>query len=518
MAKRTKRFKFLICLLKPACKGIATIGKSPLVKRFSLYYSVNNKNKTNLEGIMKKLLTLTLALALMLTFVACGAQPAEQTSSSEAQTSQTGETLPQTQPQNIVLWHSMESEAGVALTKAVDDFNAGIGAEMQITVEAVFQGAYSDSATKMRTILQNDQADQLPDLMQIDATGIVSYMGTEYAFTVDDAMAMDTEYTTDDILSAPLAAWNYGGVQFGLPFSASTTILYYNKTMLDEAGVENAPTTFEEIIAAAENLPETNAAGQAVTAYAQVPNTPTMANWIGQLPGSEYDASYVVDNRNGRDASATKLVADEEGTLLTFLTQWKKMYDEGALMNSSEGLSELFLTQQIAFFTGSTASTVSLLEQIGGNFELGAAYLPRINDDANFGATVSGSGMFMFNKGDDAKAMAAFELLKYLTSASVQADFAAATGYTPVHTGAVDEAVYQDLTAQYPQMLIGIEQLGETSPDMMGVIVGPSYEFYMEISAQVSNMLTSGATPEDTVSVMTDSLNNLLEQYNEANA
>ncbi len=465
---------------------------------------------------MKKLLALILALLLVFTFVACSSQPAEQPQESEA-TSQTGEDTAAAEPQNIVLWHSMESEAGVALEKAVDDFNAGIGAEMQITVEAVFQGKYADSATKMRTILQNDQADQLPDLMQIDATGIVSYMGTEYAFTVDDAMALDSTFSTDDILAAPLAAWNYGGVQFGLPFSASTTVLYYNKTMLDEAGISAAPTTFEEIIEAAASLPQTNAAGQTITAYAQVPNTPTIANWIGQMPGAEYDSSYVVDNRNGRDANATKLVADEEGTLLTFLTEWKKMYDEGALLNSSEGLSELFLTQQIAFFTGSTASTVSLLEQIGGNFELGSAYLPRINDDSNYGATVSGSGMFMFNKGDDAKAMAAFELLKYLTSASVQADFAAATGYTPVHSGAVEESVYQDLTAQYPQMLIGIEQLGETSPDMMGVIVGPSYDFYMEISAQVSNMLSSGATPEDTVSVMAESLNNMLDQYNEAN-
>ncbi len=467
---------------------------------------------------MKKLLALFLSLVLMFTFVACSTQPVEETVESQDTTSQAGEEAAQTEPQNIVLWHSMESEAGAALTKAVDDFNAGIGAEKQITVEAVFQGTYSDSATKMRTILQNDQADQLPDLMQIDATGLVSYMSSDYAFTVDDAMAIDTEYSTDDILASPLAAWNYGGVQLGLPFSASTTILYYNKTMLDEAGITQAPTTFAEIIEAAEKLPATNAAGQEVTAYAQVPNTPTMANWIGQMPSAEYDASYVVDNRNGRDADATKLVADEEGTLLTFLTEWKNMYDSGALLNSSESLSELFLTQQIAFFTGSTASTVSLLEQIGGNFELGSAYLPRVNEDSNFGATVSGSGMFMFNKGDEAKSMAAFELLKYLTSASVQADFAAATGYTPVHSGAVDEQVYKDLTAQFPQMLVGIEQLSETSPDMMGVIVGPSYDFYMEISAQVASMLSNNATPEDTVAVMSESLNDMLEQYNAANS
>ncbi len=465
---------------------------------------------------MKRLLAIILILAMALTVVACGSSGETETSQAQS-TAQTGDETMEMTPQDIVLWHSMDGVAGETLEAAVDEFNATIGSEKQITVEAIFQGAYADSSTKLRTILQNDQVDQLPDLIQIDATGIVDYMNSEYAFTVEDAMVNDAEFNLDDIIAAPLKAWNYNDVQWGLPFSASTTIMYYNKTMLDEAGVTTAPTTFAEITAAAENLPATNEAGQAIVAYAQIPNTPTLANWIGQIPSSEYDASYVVDSRNGREASATKLVCDEEGTLLTFLTEWKAMYDAGALQNNSSSLSEMFLTEQLALYTGSTSTIVSLLEQIDGRFELGAAYLPRINDDSNYGATVSGSGMFVFNKNDDAKAMASWELLKYLVSPTVQANFATATGYTPVNKLSLEEQAYVDYTTEYPQMLIGLEQMNETSTDMMGVTVGPSRDFYLEIQTLVSNMLTNGDTPEKGVEDMSASLNDMLDQYARAN-
>lgn len=417
------------------------------------------------------------------------------------------------EPKNIILWHSMQDAAGEAFERYVQEFNEGIGAQLQITVESVFQGQYADATTKLRTILQNDQVDQLPDIMQIDATGMTDYMGTEHAFSVDDALALDKEYDISQIAQAPLQAWNYNSRQLGLPFSASTTVMYYNKTMLDSVGVTKAPTTFAEIVELAKLLPENNANGQKLTAYAQLPNTPSLANWIGQIPSEEYQASYVVNHRNGREGSATELVCDKEGTLLTFLESWKNMYDQGAVLNSGDALSELFLTEQIALFTTSSSNTTSLLEQIDGRYELGCAYFPRINEEANFGATISGSGLFMFNRGNDDQAMAAWELMKYLTSAQVQADYSIATGYVPVNKGSYEEESFTSYTAQYPQMLVSTEQIDLTSPDMMGVTVGPSRDFYLEIQQRVSDMLTANTAPDQVVTEMADSLNGMLEQY-----
>jgi sn-glycerol 3-phosphate transport system substrate-binding protein len=228
-------------------------------------------------------------------------------------------------------------------------------------------------------------------------------------------------------------------------------------------------------------------------------------------------ASYVIDKRNGRDGDATRLVCDTEGTLLTFLQGWKAMYDAGALLDVSDGLTNLFLTQQIVFMTSSTSAMTGLINQIGGRFELGCAYYPRINSSANYGATVSGSALFMFNKGDKAKTDAAWEFVKFMCSADIQARFAAATGYTPVNLGSANERAYTDYITRYPQALVGTRQLAETSADMMGIIVGPSRNFYMEIANQVSIMLNERKTPEETVRSMAQALNRLLDDYLEAN-
>ncbi|MDR2731263.1 MAG: extracellular solute-binding protein, partial [Treponema sp.] len=294
--------------------------------------------------------------------------------------------------------------------------------------------------------------------------------------------------------------------------------MYYNKSLLDAAGISSPPVSFEEIIDVSHKLPSANVNGQKLTAFAQIPNSPLLANWIGQIPGQGRGASYVVNNRNGRDGDAARLVCDTEGTLLTFLKAWKAMYDAGALLNVSDGINNLFLTQQICFMTASTSQLAALLNQISGRFELGCAYYPKVNSAVKYGAAVSGSAIFMFNKGNRAKTAAAWEFVKFMCSADIQARFASATGYMPVNVNSFSEKIYTDYTAIYPQAEVGARQLAETSPDMMGIIVGPSRNFYMEIMNQVSVMLTENRKPEDTVASMTASLNLLLDDYIAANA
>jgi sn-glycerol 3-phosphate transport system substrate-binding protein len=422
------------------------------------------------------------------------------------------------QPVEINFWHSMADDAGLAFETFVREFNQGPGAEKGIAVQTVFQGQYADATAKLRPLLQARRTEALPDVMQVDSTGVADYLNSEYAYTVDDALKTDSAYDISQIVNVLLKAWNYQGRQLGLPVSASTTVMYYNKTMLDAAGITAPPSDFGEIIEAAGKLPPLNSNGQKLTAFAQIPNSPLLANWIGQLPSLDSDSSYLVNRRNGRDGIADKLVCDTEGTLLAFLEAWKAMYEAGALLNVSDGLNNLFLTQQICFFTASSSNLWGLLSQIGGRFELGCAYFPRINEDAKFGAAVSGSALFIFDKKNKAKTEAAWEFVKYMASAPVQARFASATGYMPVNVASPGETIYSNYVSVNPQALAGVNQLAETSPDMLSVNVGPARDFYYEIMNRISAMLTEKKNPEDTVKPMAAALNRLLEDYAEANA
>ena len=439
--------------------------------------------------MLKRMLPLLLVAAMALTPGAYAQEPA--------------------QPVSLLFWHSMSDEAGVLVDKFVTQFNATIGKDRQISVKAVFQGQYSDATTKLNSILTAEDYAQLPDVMNLDATGKVAYFNSGRAWTLDDALAADPGYDISQILPITLSNWEFSGVRLGMPFAASTTIMFYNKTMLDEAGAM-APETFQDIISLSEKLPEKSAGGLDVLAYSVVPNTPTLANWLGQL------GSYVVNNKNGSEAMATGLECLENGALETFLTEWKAMYDAGALTNAA-GTTDQFVAGQLAVLTTSSSNVTSLLEKIGGAFELGAGFYPRVNAQASDGATVSGSCVVMFDKQDEARKAAAWELVKYLASPEVQAEFAAATGYVPVNTAAQEMAEYKALVAGTPQYAVAGEQLAITPADMKSVTVGPAKDFYYAVQDNIAMMLDEGLSVAETVEMMADDLQGLLYQYEQAN-
>lgn len=437
--------------------------------------------------MLKKSLVLLLAVALMLALL-----PAAMA-----------------EPVSITFWHSMSDDAGVLTEQFVKDFNDTLGKEKGIKVEAVYQGKYSDATTKLNSLLSAKNVADLPDVMNLDATGKVTYFNSGHAYFVGDALKDHPEDSVIDIPGVMLKNWEFAGAQLGLPYAASTTIMFYNKTLLDQAGVA-APETFADIAALKGKLPEKTEDGNELTIYAALPNTPTLANWLGQL------GSFVVDNNNGAEGIATKLVCVENGALATFLTAWKDMFEAGALKNA-EGSSDVFVAGQQVLYTTSSSNIASLLNKIGDKFELGVAFYPKPTAEASFGATVSGSSVVMMDKGDEQKKAAAWELVKYLTSKEVQAQFAAGTGYTPVNQKSPETAAYQELLAKYPHYQVPFSQLQQTPVDMRSVTVGPSKDFYYAIQGSVAAMLDENWTVEETVTEMAQELNGLLDQYNKAN-
>lgn len=462
---------------------------------------------------MKKTLSFVLAALLILSLAACGGKaPAETTqpvattlAPEEAQ--QPTETMLGTQDVTITFWHSASDEAGVLMDKYVREFNETN--EYGITVKAVYQGQYSDATTLLRTVISAENYGELPDIMQMDATGKITYFGSGKAYTVDDVLKdYPGDGFLDHYLTGALGNWQFAGHQLGLPFATSTTVTYCNMDLLKQAGWDKAPDTFDDVIALYQDM---CAAGMTEKVLQAVPNTPTLANWLGQL------GSYVVDQSNGADGTATELACLDNGALVTFLTAWKEMYDSGAILNENSS-TDKFVAGEVVLMTTSSANVTNVLNKVGGNFEVGVSSYLRVNDTASYGATVSGSCLVLFDSEDALRKEAAWQFMQYLTSAEVQADFAAGTGYIPAHVDAMNTASYQAVTAEYPQYTVAFLQLSNTPAAMRSVTVGPSTDFYYGIIQAVSDMLEYNQTPEETAQIMADELTLLLEDYARNNA
>jgi len=464
---------------------------------------------------MKKLIAMLLALVMVLSLAACGgSEPApaatEAPAAAPAATEAPAEPVKSelgTKPVEIVFWHCASDDAGPLMEKYINEFNANN--EYQITVKPVYQGQYSDATKLLSTMISGENFSELPDVMQLDATGKVTYFTSGKAFTVDAAKAAFPETTAEDkYLTGAMGNWQFSGAQLGLPFATSTTVTYANMDLLKQAGWDKAPDTFADVIKLAEDM---KAAGMTQIAYKALPNTPTLANWIGQL------GSYVVDQSNGADGTATKLEMVESGALETFLTEWKAMYDAGMPVDEG-GKSDEFIAGDVVLYTSSSSSIGSVMAKVNGAFEVGVGTYLRVNEDASYGATVSGSCIVMFDSEDALKKEAAWVFTQYLASADVQADFAAGTGYTPAHEDALESAVYKDLLAKEPAYSVAFDQLNKTPANMRSVTVGPSTDFYYAIQNNISDMLKNGQTVEETVDYMDEELNGLLYQYLQQNS
>ncbi len=432
---------------------------------------------------MKKMLSLLLVLAMMFSVSGCGAEEVT----------------------TLTFWHCMSENAGVLLNEQIRLFNETVGKENHVQVEAVYQGVYADATSKMNNMLQSaNPAALLPDVMQMDATGKMNYLSSGYAYTVDGAMKEDEAFSTAHLLPASLNNWQLNGVQLGFPFATSTTVMYYNKTLLNEKNAA-VPQTLQQIAALAPAFE-----GEAVSLYTDLPNTPSLANWVGQL------GSLLVDHENGNTGNATALACVENGALLTFLKAWKELYASGALENAAGSL-ERFAAGQIVFICASSSKAAGLRAAIGDSFEMGIAQFPRVNEEAMKGSTASGSCLVMFDKGDENKKAAARLFLQHMTSAPVQAIIGAGTGYIPANAASARNEAYQALLQEYPDYGVSLTQLMETPASMRSVTVGPAKDFYYAIQNHISDMLTYDLPAEETLFLLEDELNGLLYQYNLAN-
>ena len=411
--------------------------------------------------------------------------------------------------QELVFWHSMTAGNGILLEGLVREFNETVGAELGISVEAIFQGSYADSSAQLRAFLHTDNISALPDISQIDATGMIDIKDSKYLARAGIFAELDPDFNLADINMHMRGNITYMGNLLGMPFASSTAILFYNRDMLHMAGINEPPSTLADM---AGILPLVSVPGE-VYGFALSPATPTVQNWIGQQNG----VSFVVDNQNGRGGYPTRVVFDDDGTMYVFLREWKNMYNTGGLRHIEVNTLEEFVAGRVAMMVGSSSNIYAVLSAIDGRFDMGAAFFPRVNDQAVYGSTLGGSSLFMFNKGCLHRMWASWEVMKWLASPDVQARWSMGTGYLAANYLTLEDARFTGFLDENPQFAVAMRQLNISNPNLQGIWVPSSFQFFMELRNGIIGMIENDQQPQDTVSNLAEALNAILDDFHEMN-
>ncbi len=419
-----------------------------------------------------------------------------------------GEELQSEQIRTITWWHYSSGLAGKAAESMVTEFNNTVGKEQNIRVDAVYQGKASDVLTKLKAIFQSGTNNGLPDLVQLDGSGVLDIRDNENLISMEKLAKADS-FDLSSILDSARLSVTYKDEMIAMPFNSSTIMLYYNKSAFDEVGIAKPPRTLDELALAATKLKKTDDKGKVVRyGFANVPTTYELIVWLGHQNG----VSYITDKENGHTGIPTKVLFHENGTMVNFLSKWKALYATGSLENLTSDVNGAFASGRVAMMVASTSNLSTVIQMVGDRFELGVAPFPMVDEQATGGVNVGGGALYALDNGSGNQNQT-WQFVKFATSKEQQLAWHIATGYFPVNEGTYSMKAFQSHLDANPLYGVAIRQLKGSNPKLQGVWIPSAYQIYYAFQTGILKMLVEDKSPEETSKSLEKELNSYLEDY-----
>ncbi|MBI2755490.1 MAG: ABC transporter substrate-binding protein [Chloroflexi bacterium] len=407
----------------------------------------------------------------------------------------------------IQFWHAMSGVNGDAVNKMVDGFNKS---QSKIQVEPIFQGTYDDALAKLKTALPSGGA---PALMQVYDIGQRFMIDSGEIVAVQDYIDRD-KYDVSDLEPAVLNYYKVQDKLYSMPFNASSAILYYNKDAFKEVGLDpnKPPKTFDEVTDAAKKL--TKGTGN----DKRYGFGPSIYGWLFEQ-WIAVSGGLFADNGNGRDARATKVVFDDARgkAILDF---WKAGVDGGYFFNpgiDNDGAANAFNAGKTAMYVESTARLRGHIN--AAKFEVGTGLYPRPNNaPADGGNIIGGASLYMLKSRPQAEQEAAWEFIKYVASAPVQAQWQVDTGYYSIRKSAENEPVAKEWVAKYPQFKTAVDQIRQAPQNRMtnGAVIGVFPQARARVQKAIESTLLGQEDSAKALSSAAEELTKAIDGYNKS--
>jgi multiple sugar transport system substrate-binding protein len=315
-------------------------------------------------------------------------------------------------------------------------------------------------------ILTRMQADivagQQPDLAQLTFRDLIYIARDLGANALEDMVPADElKANFQGMIPAGLQLGVVDDKTYGLAYTFSTPILYYNADLFKQAGLdpENPPRTWAEVKTAADAIAaRTGKGGFFPGAYGPADGT------------FVYQAILMSNGGNVRDGN-TLTFANKDG--VGAVKMLRDMVDSGGHARIDVASpTDSMASGNLGMFLYTSAVQNSLSKAAKGKFELRVAPLPSFGDKPTK-PTNSGSALFVFSK-DPQKQRASYELMKFLTSKRGYTIITSKIGYLPLRLDIVDDPAYLgEWTKNNPLIRPNLEQLSRLTANV--AFPGPNY-------------------------------------------
>jgi sn-glycerol 3-phosphate transport system substrate-binding protein len=259
------------------------------------------------------------------------------------------------------------------------------------------------------------------------------------------------------------------GRMLSMPFNSSTPVLYINKDVFEQAGLdpESPPATWPELEEAARQIIEAGAA--------QCGFTTAWPPWIQIENFSAWHDLPFASRENGFAGLDAELVFNQGPAVrhIARTAEWQKdkVFDYGGRENTANAK---FASGECAMLTESSAGYAGVKETAG--FEFGVGSLPYDEDvgEAPQNTIIGGASLWVLQGHEHEEYEGVAKFFGYLSSPEVQADWHQFTGYLPVTQAAYELTREQGFCEKNPGTDVAIKQMTgkPPTPNSKGIRLG----------------------------------------------
>ncbi|GLR85726.1 sn-glycerol-3-phosphate ABC transporter substrate-binding protein UgpB [Bradyrhizobium iriomotense] len=351
---------------------------------------------------------------------------------------------------DIALWHAMSGELGRQLEKLASDFNAS---QSDYRIVPSYKGNYTETVTAAIFAFRSRGQ---PAIVQVNEVATATMTAAKGAIYPVFSLMKDQNEPFSPGAYLPAVSGYYtdaAGNLLSFPFNASTPILYYNKAMFRDAGLdpETPPKTWPELGAAAKRLRERGAACGFTTSW---------PSWIHVENFSAFHDLPLATKANGFAGLDAELRINNPVIVhhVAQLAEWQKdkVFDYSGRGQSAE---PRFQSGECGIFIGSSGTRADI--KANSKFEVGYGLMPYWPDvkGAPQNSIIGGATLWVLRDRPRNEYKGVARFFAYLSQPGVQAAWHQNTGYLPITRAAYELTRAQGFYERNPGSAISFEEI-----------------------------------------------------------
>ena len=410
---------------------------------------------------------------------------------------------------DIAWWHAMSGELGRQLEKLASDFNAS---QSDYRIVPVYKGNYTETVTAAIFAFRSRSQPAIVQVNEVATATMTAAKGAIYP--VFNLMRDQSEpFSLEDYLPAVSGYYtDAAGNLLSFPFNSSTPILYYNKTMFRDAGLdpETSPKTWPELAAAAKRLRERGVACGFTTSW---------PSWIHVENFSAFHNLRLATRNNGFAGLDAELTINNPVVVkhVAQLAAWQKtkLFDYSGRGQSAE---PRFQKGECGIFIGSSATRADI--RANSKFEVGYGMMPYWPDvsGAPQNSIIGGATLWVLRDRPREEYKGVARFFAYLSQPGVQAAWHQNTGYLPITRAAFELTRSQGFYERNPGSAISFEQVTLNPPteNSKGIRLGSFVLIRGVIEDELEQAFAGRKSAQSALDSAVERGNKLLRQFERA--